>query len=884
MWSSYLKFRSVVCALCVLAHACADDDLRFAPQRVLHTTLRGGSISSDGNTLQCPSGYAPRTVDPDDYVKNITTFAEYTSITGEYNWFGGVLSHEGIIFAIPSASTSVLRIDPSKDTVSFFGSLGSPGMLKWRGGVLAPNRAIYGIPYALSEVLKIDPVKASASTFGRGSYAPGAFGADFNGGVLSPRGMIYAMPYLINVVLRIDPSNDTVTTFGSVATTNGGWCGGVLSQQGMIYGMPCGSTTILKINPRNDTADDTSITMKDGHTGWQGGVITPDGIIFGIPFTDNNVLRLDPSSDTVSLIPVQDPVSAVVNGWAGGVLAPNGIIYGIPLQNSPDSPAKILSIKTTPSPAVVEVVGNITKYPHAGWAGGVLASSGIVYGIPNTATTVLKIGVPLCVPTPPTPAPTPVATPVPTPVSTRAPSPAPSPSSTAPPEPPPASNAHVTIIGAASAVGAVFLGTVAWFARRRCSRQPRGGLARKMRLPASASEPLIHNSAGMSSTNDALESTLTSTDETCTEFETGTIERAVDGFDESRLLGKGGFAAVYRGTMPNIEDSGPHAMREVAVKVLSIERLQRDSNHLQRNGEEMADSRAKYTGVATIKREAELLGRVRHPNIVALLGHCVGEDVERPCLVCEFMEGASLRERLRKRSRWPQLNPVERHVIASDVARGLAFLHDKASPPIVHRDVKPDNILLGIRRNGTIVAKLADFGISRVMTEFDATNPMSHVNSDNRPGTNIYLPLEYLRSNTVSVKLDAYSFGIVLVQLLTSRPPLDPHTRQPLLDSIDAELQDPPRFMFAMMPKEPEVQDWHKGAWCALAVVARKCTQTEVSKRCTVVDVQAEVDALRSGKTSRAASVQSGSRRTHQRASSGPDALVTPRTSDLQDN
>eukprot|EP00936_MAST-01D_sp_MAST-1D-sp1_P002911 g2911.t1 len=423
MLSSHLKFRYAACALCVLAHACADGDLRFTPQRVPHATLRGGSIIRNGTTWQCPSGYVPRIVNPDDY-KTITIFAEYTNITGGNDWYGGVLSSEGIIFAIPSAATSVLRIDPSTDTVRFFGSLGHPGMSKWRGGVLAPNRAIYGIPWSLSEVLKIDPGEPSASTFGRGSYAPGAYGADFNGGVLSPRGMIYAMPFRINVVLRIDPSNDTVTTFGSVATTNGGWCGGVLSQQGMIYGMPCGSTTILKINPRNDTADDTSITMKDRRSAWQGGVITPDGIIFGIPFTDNNVLRLDPSSDTVSLIPVRDPISAVVNGWAGGVLAPNGIIYGIPLQNSPANPAKILSITPTSSSAVVEVWGNFTKYPHAGWAGGVLAPLGIVYGIPNTATTagivyVLKIGVPLCgrgPPTPaPTPAPTPVATPVPTP-------------------------------------------------------------------------------------------------------------------------------------------------------------------------------------------------------------------------------------------------------------------------------------------------------------------------------------------------------------------------------------------------------------------------------------------------------------------------------------
>ena len=126
--------------------------------------------------------------------RNTSTFGKDPRITGNNDWFGGVLSPQGVIYGIPSAATSILRIDPSSDTISFFGSVGTPQGTKWCGGVLAPNGAIYGMPYLLSQVLKIDPAESSAYTLAA-RYTPGPFGADFNGGVLSPRGIIYAMPF-----------------------------------------------------------------------------------------------------------------------------------------------------------------------------------------------------------------------------------------------------------------------------------------------------------------------------------------------------------------------------------------------------------------------------------------------------------------------------------------------------------------------------------------------------------------------------------------------------------------------------------------------------------------------------------------------------------------
>ena len=84
--------------------------------------------------------------------------------------------------------------------------------------------------------------------------------------------------------------------------------------------------------------------------------------------------------------------------------------------------------------------------------------------------------------------------------------------------------------------------------------------------------------------------------------------------------------------------------------------------------------------------------------------------------------------------------------------------------------------------------------------------------------------------------------------------------------------------MYGIMARDREVKEWNAGAWCALAVVARKCTRYKVSERCAVADVKAEVDAMRAGKAPKA---PKGSRRAHQRASSEPEALETPRASDL---
>ena len=116
-----------------------------------------------------------------------------------------------------------------------------------------------------------------------------------------------------------------------------------------------------------------------------------------------------------------------------------------------------------------------------------------------------------------------------------------------------------------------------------------------------------------------------------------------------------------------------------------------------------------FSGAAQFRNEAEVLGKYRHPNIVALLGTAEVRHEEsgvgRPCLVYEFMPGASLGARLHPRpgtvAAGPPLSPRERFCVASDVARGLMFLHTVCDPPIIHQDIKSANILLGAAGRGS---------------------------------------------------------------------------------------------------------------------------------------------------------------------------------------
>ncbi|CAL9222846.1 unnamed protein product [Arabidopsis halleri] len=199
------------------------------------------------------------------------------------------------------------------------------------------------------------------------------------------------------------------------------------------------------------------------------------------------------------------------------------------------------------------------------------------------------------------------------------------------------------------------------------------------------------------------------------------------------VLGKGGFGVVYHGFLNN---------EQVAVKVLSQSSTQ---------------------GYKEFKTEVELLLRVHHVNLVSLVGYCdEGNDL---ALIYEFMDNGNLKEHLSGKRGGSVLNWSSRLKIAIESALGIEYLHIGCKPPMVHRDVKSTNILLGLR----FEAKLADFGLSR---SFLVGSQTHHV-STNVAGTLGYLDPEYYQKNWLTEKSDVYSFGIVLLEIITGQPVIE---------------------------------------------------------------------------------------------------------------
>ena len=146
------------------------------------------------------------------------------------------------------------------------------------------------------------------------------------------------------------------------------------------------------------------------------------------------------------------------------------------------------------------------------------------------------------------------------------------------------------------------------------------------------------------------------------------------------------------------------------------------------------------------------------------------------------------------------------------------------------------------RRGDGLVAKLVDFGIARIAPELAPNKTASHLSTRTRAGTAIYMPYEYHMAGRVSVKTDAYAFGIVLLQVLTGRPPSVRQTHEPLVDFIYDKILHPKRHMAELVDKT--AGNWDRGKWCALLTIARQCSEHMATERLAVADVLVEVDTL----------------------------------------
>ncbi|KAG0495729.1 hypothetical protein HPP92_000392 [Vanilla planifolia] len=167
-----------------------------------------------------------------------------------------------------------------------------------------------------------------------------------------------------------------------------------------------------------------------------------------------------------------------------------------------------------------------------------------------------------------------------------------------------------------------------------------------------------------------------------------------------------------------------------------------------------------FQGDREFLAEMETIGKVKHGNLVPLLGYCVfGEE---RFLIYEYMENGSLEQWLRKQADSGEtLGWSVRLKICLGAARGLSFLHHGFVPHIIHRDMKSSNILL----DQYFEPRVADFGLARIISACE-----THVTTE-LAGTFGYIPPEYGLTMKATAKGDVYSFGVVLLELLTGRAP-----------------------------------------------------------------------------------------------------------------
>lgn len=232
------------------------------------------------------------------------------------------------------------------------------------------------------------------------------------------------------------------------------------------------------------------------------------------------------------------------------------------------------------------------------------------------------------------------------------------------------------------------------------------------------------------------------------------LKKCTDNFSEANSIGSGGYGKVYRGTLAN-------------GQLVAIKRALQDS----------------LQGGLEFKTEIELLSRVHHKNVVSLLGFCfeLGEQI----LVYEFVPNGSLNESLSGKQ-GIHLDWMKRLKVALGSARGLAYLHELADPPIIHRDIKSNNILLDER----LIAKVADFGLSKPMDD----SRKDHITTQVK-GTMGYLDPEYYMTQRLTEKSDVYSFGIVLLELLTARAPISGGT---YIVRVMRKAMDKTKYMYGL--------------------------------------------------------------------------------------
>ncbi|XP_029120285.1 probable serine/threonine-protein kinase PBL25 [Elaeis guineensis] len=288
------------------------------------------------------------------------------------------------------------------------------------------------------------------------------------------------------------------------------------------------------------------------------------------------------------------------------------------------------------------------------------------------------------------------------------------------------------------------------------------------------------------------------------------LATATRNFRADCLIGEGGFGRVYKGRLEKTN-------RLVAVKQL-------DRNGLQGNEEFLV--------------EVLMLSLLHHQNLVNLIGYCA--DGDQRLLVYEYMSLGSLEDHLLEIP--PDQKPLSwytRMSIAYGAAKGLEYLHEKANPPVIYRDLKSSNILL----DESYHPKLSDFGLAKLGPMGDNLHVSSRV-----MGTYGYCAPEYARTGQLTLKSDVYSFGVVLLELITGRRAIDTTKdmdEQNLVTWAQPMFKDQKRYAELV---DPLLQgDYSQRGLNQAVAVAAMCLQEEAEVRPLMADVVVALSFLTGG-------------------------------------
>lgn len=282
------------------------------------------------------------------------------------------------------------------------------------------------------------------------------------------------------------------------------------------------------------------------------------------------------------------------------------------------------------------------------------------------------------------------------------------------------------------------------------------------------------------------------------------LQAATSRFSIATQVGEGGYGKVFKGTLAD-------------GTVVAIKRAQQGS---------LQGDKEFYT-------EIEMLSRLHHRNLVSLVGYCDEDDEQM--LVYEFMPNGSLHDLLSARYRSP-LSFATRLHIALGSARGILYLHTEADPPIIHRDIKANNILL----DSKWTAKVSDFGISRLAPVSDVKGVTEAHISTNVKGTPGYLDPDYFLTHKLTEKSDVYSLGVVFLELLTGMQPIS-HGRN-LVREVNIACQSGTMFSLIDESMGPYPSDCIK-KFMQLAI---RCSQDETKDRPSMLEVVRELENISS--------------------------------------